>query len=110
MNQRKHPRIPVSGLQADISDGKGFFTGMVADISRYGMALNEIPVKLDPEADILSVIIEGHGAHFKLLVKQKWEISTTAMHKVIGGQIENSPWDWTEFVILHEPEDDDLWI
>lgn len=108
MNQRRHPRIPINGLQADISDGKGFFTGTVTDISRFGMSLNDIPLKMDPDADILSVIIEGQGTHFKLLIRQKWE-SASGLYKVIGGQIENSPWDWTEFVMQHEPDADDIW-
>jgi hypothetical protein len=108
MNKRRHPRIPIRGLTADISDGKGFFTGSVTDISRFGMSLNHIPSDLDPDADILSVIIDGQGAHFKLLVKQKWE-SGNGKSKIIGGQIENSPWDWTEFVMQLEPDQDDIW-
>ncbi len=109
MNKRRHPRIPIRGLNADISDGKGFFTGRVTDISRFGMSLGEIPKKLDANADILSVIIDGKGAHFKLLMKQKWESHTTDTSKIIGGQIENSPWDWAEFVMQLEPEQDDIW-
>jgi hypothetical protein len=97
----------MSGLQADISDGKGFFTGMVTDISRFGMSLNDVPARLNPEANILSVIVEGPGAHFKLLVKQKWETSS-GHYKVIGGEIENSPWNWTEFVMQYEPDENDL--
>lgn len=108
MNKRKYPRIPIRGLNADISDGKGFFTGKVTDISRFGVSLNKIPNTLDGDADILSVIVDGQGAHFKLLIKQKWE-SVADNSKIIGGQIENSPWDWTEFVRQLEPEQDDIW-
>jgi hypothetical protein len=108
MDKRRHPRIPIRGLTADISDGKGFFTGSVTDISRFGMSLNHIASGLDPDADILSVIIDGQGAHFKLLMKQKWE-NENGHSKIIGGQIENSPWDWTEFVMQLEPEQDDIW-
>lgn len=108
MDKRRHPRIPIRGLSADVSDGKGFFTGTVMDISRFGMSLNHIPKTLDPSADILSVIIDGQGNHFKLLVKQKWE-EDTGKTKTIGGQIENSPWDWTEFIMQLEPDKDDIW-
>jgi hypothetical protein len=72
------------------------------------MSLNGIPKNLDGNADILSVIIDGQGAHFKLLAKQKWE-SVAGSHKIIGAQIENSPWDWAEFVMQLEPEQDDIW-
>lgn len=108
MDKRRYPRIPIRGLNADISDGKGFFSGTVTDISQMGMSLNHISRHLDGNAQILSVIVEGNGAHFKLLVKQKWE-STNGEFKVIGAQIENSPWDWTDFVSQHEAEDDDIW-
>lgn len=108
MDKRRHPRIPIRGLSADISDGKGFYTGRVTDISRFGMSLNHISKELDGKADILSVIIDGQGAHFKLLIKQKWE-NVTGESKIIGGQIENSPWDWTDFVMQMEPEQDDIW-
>lgn len=108
MDKRRYQRIPIRGLSADISDGKGFFSGTVTDISQMGMSLNHISRHLDSNAQILSVIIEGQGAHFKLLVRQKWE-SVNGEFKVIGGQIENSPWDWTDFVAQHEPEQDDVW-
>jgi len=108
MDKRKYPRVPIRGLNADISDGKGFFTGTVMDISRVGMSLDQIPKTLDGNADILSVIIDGQGNHFKLLVKQKWEIES-GKTKIIGGQIENSPWDWTEFIMGIEPDQDDIW-
>lgn len=108
MDKRKHPRIPIRGLRADISDGKGFYTGTVMDISRVGMSLTHIPKHLDADADILSVIVDGQGSHFKLLVKQKWE-SPGGNTKIIGTQIENSPWDWTEFIAQLEPEQDDIW-
>lgn len=108
MDKRRHPRIPIRGLSADISDGKGFFTGTVMDISRFGMSFNHIPKTLDGDADILSVIIDGQGTHFKLLIKQKWE-SDTGNSKTIGGQIENSPWDWAEFIMQLEPDKDDIW-
>lgn len=108
MDKRRHPRIPIRGLSADISDGKGFYTGTVMDISRFGMSLTHIPKNLDADADILSVIIDGQGSHFKLLVKQKWE-SDGGNTKNIGTQIENSPWDWTEFITQLEPEQDDIW-
>ncbi|WP_136799892.1 MULTISPECIES: hypothetical protein [Desulfosediminicola] len=107
MDKRRYQRISVQGLSADISDGKGFFSGTVSDISQLGISLNHISRHLDRDAHILSVIVEGKGAHFKLLVTQKWE-STNGEFKIIGTQIETSPWDWTDFVSQLEPEEDDV--
>lgn len=98
----------ISHVEADISDGKGFFTGMVTDISRFGLSITDVPKKLDRGADIYSVILDGPGTHFKLLARPVWE-EDDGMSKTIGAQIENSPWTWTEYVMRHEPEDDDVW-
>jgi hypothetical protein len=108
MDKRRYPRIPIRGLQADISDGKGFYSGTITDISRSGVSMGQVSNSLDPEADILSVIVDGQGAHFKLLIKQKWETSA-GKFKMIGGQIENTPWDWDDFVKQLEPDSDDPW-
>lgn len=109
MDKRKHPRMNISHIEADISDGKGFFTGMVTDISRFGLSITDVPKKLDRTADIYSVILDGPGTHFKLLARPVWE-NDDGTSKTIGAQIENSPWTWTEYVMRHEPErEEDVW-
>ena len=102
MENREHPRMEVQELQADISDGNGFFSGTVKNISRFGLAITDISADLDENADIYSVIIDGPGIHFKLLVRPIWEHSD-GTHKSIGAMIENSPWTWTDYVIGKEP-------
>ena len=101
MDKRRHPRIVIENIEADISDGKGFFNGMVVDISRFGISISDIPQRLDNSADIYSVILDGPGIHFKLLVRPIWE-KHNGTSKTIGAQIENSPWTWAEFVMNHE--------
>ncbi len=101
MHKREHPRLEVPHLQADVSDGKGFFTGSVKNISRFGLAITDIAVDLDNGSDIYSVILDGPGTHFKLLVRPVWE-TTDGASKTIGMRIENSPWTWTEYVMRQE--------
>jgi hypothetical protein len=103
MEQRKHPRIVIENIEADISDGKGFYNGAVLDISRFGISITDIPKRLDNSADIYSVILDGPGIHFKLLVRPIWE-KENGISKTIGAQIENSPWTWAEFVMNRENE------
>ena len=107
MENRKHPRMEASNIEADVSDGKGFFTGVVQNISRFGLAITDIPKWLDKTADIYSVILDGPGTHFKLLVRPIWE-GYDETTKTIGAQIENSPWTWTEFVMHQESEISDF--
>jgi len=109
MEKRRHPRMVITNLEADISDGKGFFNGVVHDISRFGLSITALPKRLDRSADIYSVILDGPGTHFKLLARPIWE-EDDGTSKTIGAIIENSPWTWTEFVMNHEPDhEEDFW-
>jgi hypothetical protein len=107
MNRRKHPRMPLAGMMADISDGKKFFTGTVHDISRFGLSLDEISTKIDPQAKHLTIIVDGQGGHFRLKITPRWE-TVAGRQKLIGGQIEQSPFSWTEFVQRFETDKDDI--
>lgn len=95
-------------MVADISDGRGFFTGTVHDISRYGLALHDIPAKMNTGAEHLTVIVDGQGGHFKLQVTPKWE-TVEGRQKLVGGRIERCTSDWTSFVMRFEPLPDDVW-
>lgn len=101
MLKRDYPRLEIPHIQADVSDGKGFFNGSVKNISRFGLAITDIPLDLDNTSDIYSVILDGPGTHFKLLVRPIWE-KDDGGSKTIGAKIENSPWTWTEFVMRQE--------
>ncbi len=43
MNKRRHQRVEVQNLVANLSDGVECFSGTVSNISRLGMLLNDIP-------------------------------------------------------------------
>lgn len=100
--------MAMTGIVADISDGKGFFTGVVHDISRFGLALDEIPSKMNSRAESLTLIIDGQGGHFRMKLRPRWE-TIAGRQKIVGGQIEKTPVAWTEFVMRFEPEEDGFW-
>lgn len=101
MQNREYRRLEIPHIQADVSDGKGFFSGEVKNLSRFGLSITDIPIDLDNSSDIYSVILDGPGTHFKLLVRPIWE-QNDGISKTIGARIENSPWTWTEFVMRQE--------
>lgn len=103
MDKREHPRMVMKGMAADISDGKGFFSGMVHDISRFGLSLYEVPRKIDVQSGFLTVIVVGQGDRFRLQVKPCWE-KTIGLEKIIGGRIEDTSIAWADFVMRLEPE------
>lgn len=102
--------MTVSNLVADLSDGFGFFSGTVCDISRYGILLDDIPNKLNNQAKKLTVVVSAKGKNFKLLVTPKW-VSEKKKCKSIGLEILNVTSDWLDFVRNLEPKeiDNDVW-
>ena len=72
-------------------------------MSRFGLAIADISPDLDRDSDIYTVIIDGPGTHFKLLVRPVWE-KDDGNSKTIGARIENSPWTWTDFVMRQETQ------
>lgn len=98
----------MTGLEADISDGHGFFSGTVHDISRNGLSLQDIPDKMNTRANKLSIVVNGKGRHFKLQLVPKWEV-LAGNQKHIGGSLEQCSISWMDFVMHHEPEPDDVW-
>jgi hypothetical protein len=108
MEKRRHQRMMVNNLWADVSDGKGFFSGMVTDLSRFGLRMADLPTKLDNTSQRLSIVISGHGKNFKMLAKPRWA-ERGLSQKSVGVEIMNAPWGWTEFVMNFEPETADVW-
>jgi hypothetical protein len=100
--------MELTDMTADISDGRGFFAGTVHDVSRFGLALDNIPAKMDSHADFLTIIVVGRGGHFRLKIRPRWE-SVTGRQKCLGGLIENTPFTWNEFVMRLETEKNDIW-
>ncbi len=102
MEKRRHQRMPVDDLHADISDGYGFFSGTVEDLSRFGLKLDDVPKRLDEKAKLFSVIVSGDGQHFKMQARPRWA-QGKSLSKKVGLEIINAPWGWTEFVMKFEP-------
>lgn len=110
MEKRRHPRFQVDGMMADISDGIGFFSGSVEDISRFGVCLTNIAKKLEGYQDQLTVVISGQGKNFKFKVMKRWEKNDT-LGKTLGVTINNVPCGWTKLVMDFDKsaDDDDVW-
>lgn len=106
---RKYQRMEVDGYNADISDGIGFFPGVVSDVSRFGFLMTDLPKRISPVAKRMTVVVSGHGKNFKMLVRPKWS-NDSGFRKMMGFEIINTPWEWTEFVMKIEPDaDHDVW-
>lgn len=107
-NKRRYNRMDVQGMEADISDDIGFCSARVKDISRFGLSLSELPRKLHVKGDKFLIVISSNGRRFKMHAQERWE-AEQGFDTLLGAEIKNAPWSWTEFVSAMEPADDDVW-
>lgn len=109
MEKRKFPRMTMENLSVDVSDGMGVFPGVVADVSRFGFAMMDLPKRIDANVKRMTVVISGNGGHFKMNVRPRWS-TREGLRKAVGVEITSAPWGWTEFVMGFEPvSDSDIW-
>ncbi len=99
--QRKYTRLNAAGMDISISDKIGFSTGMLKDISRFGICITDLPRQLQPEDGYVTVIIIAKEKHFKLRLKPQWE-KQEGLTMTAGAAIDNVPWDWTDLIMRLE--------
>lgn len=98
--------MTINGLSADVSSGKGFYSGKVTDLSRFGLRLTDLRLKCDTNQR-LSIVVSGQGKNFKILARPCWT-KTDRTRKSVGVEIMNASWGWTEFVISLETASADV--
>ncbi|MCP3888885.1 MAG: PilZ domain-containing protein [Desulfobulbaceae bacterium] len=108
MNKRRHERIEVHNVVANLSNGVEFFSGTVSDVSRAGILLDDIPKELRNLEERLTIIVSANDKDYKMMVVPKW-ISKDYSEKRMGLGILDAPLDWTLFVMNCEPADENVW-
>lgn len=109
MSNRVYQRVQVTGFQADVSDGLGFFPGEINDVSRFGICMKDLPKRVNEATKKMTVVVSGNGKNFKMVVRPKWS-RASGICKTVGFEIVNTPYEWTEFIIQLEPKSNqDSW-
>ncbi len=109
MGNRVYLRMDVQGLKGDISDGAGFFPGVITDVSRFGMCMAELPTRVNVKTKRMTLVVSGLGKNFKMIVRPRWS-ENMGRRKMVGFEILNTPWEWTDFVMNLEPrEEQNIW-
>jgi len=109
MEKRKYPRMEIGTLSVDVSDGVGFFPGVVSDVSRVGIGISDLPKRLDGDVKKMTIVVSVPGEHFKMNVRPRWS-TKNGVRKSVGVEIMSAPCGWTEFVMNFEPVfHDDVW-
>lgn len=98
---RKHERVAVEGIRADISDGRYSYTGLITNISTLGLCLKDVPEKLSASKSLLSIVVRGKSEEYRIVARPRWEQAQTNRGKTIGAEIASSPHSWGDFVLSH---------
>jgi len=107
MNKRQYQRVEVANAVADVSDGIGFFSGVVVDVSRTGIRLEDIPQRFNDHATELSIVVSVKDKYFKLQGAPRWS-NGNAISKKMGVKILISPPGWKAFVKTFETREEDI--
>lgn len=94
---RTYPRFTQNNMIVDISDGHGFFTGFVGNISKAGLFIKQIPTTLDDEYKRLTVIVAKKEANFRLIIRPQW-VQEEGFTKDIGARIVESSDTWKKYI------------
>ena len=94
--------MDVADLQLYVSDGRGFYSGSLRDLSRHGLCMEDLPMAIDPGAHDYSIIVSGDGQIFKLIACPRWS-GALRLRKTIGVEITDPPADWLEYIADRDP-------
>ncbi len=84
-------------MEADISDGTLVFGGTVANASRQGLMLLDVPKRFDFYSTKCIAVISSVGKNFKLFMRPRWS-RVQGDRKNIGFQIISPPLNWIRFI------------
>lgn len=101
MEKRKYPRIVVSNIQIDISDGIGCCSATVHDVSRVGLCMTDLTKRFGRNTDAYTVVASNEDIHFKFRVRPRWE-QAGKLNKRLGVEIAELPQQWTEYIMSLE--------
>jgi len=98
VENRCHPRVPVTPTHVQVTDGCLCATAEIGNISPCGICLRNLPETLYRDAERLTVFSSDNPGLPVLHIKPRWE-RTDWSGKTIGAAIVNAPELWQIFFI-----------
>ena len=96
-DRRKHPRVELIGAVALVNGTEEHCTGVVANVSRLGVCLKNLPQALLNKAEKFRVQVCTRAGDFDLIVSPRWE-KLFAADYMVGAEIVKVPTGWEEYV------------
>lgn len=80
--------------------------GEIADASRNGICMVNLPRKMNSNARQIKVVIIGRDQKFKMQVNPRWT-KVKGCGKTLGTEIQDPPLGWAEFTMNLETKPSD---
>ncbi len=101
-DKRVHPRITFhEDTIARIAIGDTICTGLVGNMSKFGISLKNLPEVFSEEIDKLTVVIRKYGVDHNLTIVPKWKAYTETGHQ-LGAEIAFATSGWEDFLVQTE--------
>jgi len=101
MKQYRENRVTVT-LQTTIGAENFMFEGMVANISRNGFKVTDLPMHFNPKAKKISTIISTPKGTYKLQVRTMW-VNVSGASQDVGFEIIDFGGEWMNLMDRLDP-------
>ncbi len=101
--KRQHQRTtPYEETVAEIQIGDTTCTGLVCNISKFGIKLKNIPELLSHEIEKLTITVQQYGIiGHNLTIQPKWMLLTDSGYQ-LGAEIAEAPAGWEDYLLQTE--------
>jgi hypothetical protein len=99
--ENRENRVPVM-MTVTIGAGNFMFEGMVANISRNGFMVEDVPLRFNSEEKKISAVISCRQGVFKMKVRPTW-LKVSGMMQTVGFEILGYGADWTKLLNILDP-------
>ena len=97
MEQRRNARTSVANIDVELLDKYGISTGILKNVSKFGVCITGIPRIQQAKNSLLPALISGKGYMIILQLEEKW-IKKKGAVMVMGAKLDNAPLCWMEMV------------
>jgi len=104
MARHRENRVKVA-LATTIGAGNFMFEGMVANISRNGLKVTDLPMRFNPREKKISTIIATPQGNFKVDVRSTW-VKKTGYSQDVGFEIISFDSEWMHLMDRLDPVGD----
>ena len=95
-NRRQYSRVSIAPVEVQVSDGHRSVQAQLANTSRFGLCLKNLPEKIVQTADRLTVTFTGQGIR-TLRVQPVW-VRANGTGLNIGAKVEENSIQWQKFL------------